>query len=483
MTSTTDGVRIPVPLGIDAETGRLLDGLDAYTASELALNCRDQSVSKSSLAAKADSEEAHFGVLGDVDPGDLSQSGWAVMFSSSADQSIHEALQPLLDRRKDQTGGGNLFRIFEGPTGYQPGDSASAWLARRNVRMDVVDPVLGVPFYVMLVGPPDEIPFEFQYALDLYWAVGRLWFPTPDEFRKYAESILRYEDMPAPSTSRQMAVFAPRHDFDRATQMFSEDVASALANGSAGPIGLRQKFRLQTFIGDPATKDTLHRIWTGGIGGGTPALLFSGGHGMSFRPDDPRQEQSQGALVTQDWTGYGRIQPDHIFAASDLSPNARVHGLVHFLFACYGGGCPRLDNFNRQDAVPKQIASRPLLARLPQALMAHPQGGALAVLAHVDRAWSYSFRSGKTPQTQGFRDVLGRIMHGDRLGQATDQFNIRWAALSTELSEMLNQMQLGLQVDPRSLATQWVARDDARNYVLFGDPSVRLRVEDMPPAA
>jgi hypothetical protein len=115
--------------------------------------------------------------------------------------------------------------------------------------------------------------------------------------------------------------------------------------------------------------------------------------------------------------------------------------------------------------------------------MAHPQGGALAVLAHVDRAWSYSFGSGKTPQTQGFRDVLGRIMHGDRLGQATDQFNIRWAALSTELSEMLNQMQLGLQVDARSLATQWVARDDARNYVLFGDPSVRLRVEDMPPAA
>ena len=82
--------------------------------------------------------------------------------------------------------------------------------------------------------------------------------------------------------------------------------------------------------------------------------------------------------------------------------------------------------------------------------------------------------------TEGFRDVIGRIMQGDRLGQATDQFNIRWAALSTELSETLDQARMGLELDPRILANQWVARDDARNYVLFGDPAVRLRVEDMP---
>ena len=71
-------------------------------------------------------------------------------------------------------------------------------------------------------------------------------------------------------------------------------------------------------------------------------------------------------------------------------------------------------------------------------------------------------------------------MRGDRLGQATDQFNIRWAALSTELSETLANVRHGLEIDPKSLANQCVARDDARNYLLFGDPAVRLRVEDMP---
>ena len=107
------------------------------------------------------------------------------------------------------------------------------------------------------------------------------------------------------------------------------------------------------------------------------------------------------------------------------------------------------------------------------------------MLAHVDRAWAYSFRTGKNAQTQGFRDVIGRMMRGDRLGQATDQFNIRWAALSTELSDNLDRARKGMVLDPRVLANQWVARDDARNYVLFGDPAVRLRAseQDMPPLA
>ena len=52
-----------------------------------------------------------------------------------------------------------------------------------------------------------------------------------------------------------------------------------------------------------------------------------------------------------------------------------------------------------------------------------------------------------------------------------------------EIRESLDQVRKGLTADPKKLANQWVARDDARNYVLFGDPAVRLRVEDMPALA
>jgi hypothetical protein len=107
--------------------------------------------------------------------------------------------------------------------------------------------------------------------------------------------------------------------------------------------------------------------------------------------------------------------------------------------------------------------------------------GALAVIAHIDRAWSYSFQVGRgTPQIQEFRDVMVRAMKGERIGQCTDQFNLRWAVLSAELADAQRQHEaLPGQVSAAALGNKWVARDDARNYLTLGDPAVRLRVEDM----
>jgi hypothetical protein len=41
----------------------------------------------------------------------------------------------------------------------------------------------------------------------------------------------------------------------------------------------------------------------------------------------------------------------------------------------------------------------------------------------------------------------------------------------------------GAETSLKALGRMWVARDDARNYMIFGDPAVRLRVEDMPASA
>ncbi|MFO1430692.1 MAG: C25 family cysteine peptidase [Candidatus Competibacteraceae bacterium] len=482
MTASKSEFEMPIPFGVFADTGQPLDAID--DAALTAFVEQGPEPEQDYLEAKIDNS-AHYGVIGDVEGNDLAQAGWAVMWAPGVDPKIEEALQPLLEHRRAQVGDETLFKSFEGATGYQPGDTAKTWLARQKVRMDVVDPALGVPYYLLIVAPPEAIPFEFQYSLDIYWAVGRLWFSTADEFRHYADSVVRYETMPEAPTARQIAVFAPQHDFDEATQSFCKQVATPLANGidTSPPLGQRQKFALQSFIGDPATKNTLNAILTGAIPNGAPALLFSGSHGMVFRPDDSRQTDQQGAMVCQDWGGYGAITAEQWYAASDLPAQAKVHGLIHFLFACYGAGWPQFDNFNRRDKVPRPIAPKPLLGRLPQALLAHPNGGALAVIGHIDRAWAYSFQSDKSgPQTQGFRDVIGRLLRGERLGQATDQFNIRWACLSTDLADLLDRT-AGLELmerDKRKMAQAWVARDDARNYIIFGDPAVKLRTDDMP---
>ena len=158
-------------------------------------------------AARAEgAAERAFAVGEGLDGNSLEDVGWGVIFAPNVDAKIKDALQPLIDHRKEQ--GANPFVIYD-QDGYRPGETAFDWLKRRGTRLDVVDPNQGVPFYLLIVAPPDVIPFEFQYMLDLYWAVGRLWFDTPDEFRRYAESVVQYEKAATVPTTRQLALFAP----------------------------------------------------------------------------------------------------------------------------------------------------------------------------------------------------------------------------------------------------------------------------------
>jgi hypothetical protein len=59
-------------------------------------------------------------------------------------------------------------------------------------------------------------------------------------------------------------------------------------------------------------------------------------------------------------------------------------------------------------------------------------------------------------------------------------FNMRWAAIATKLSDLQADLARDADVPMRTLGNLWVSRDDARNFVILGDPAVRLRVEDMP---
>lgn len=472
-----------LPFGISAQTGAPLPALSDDAIAAMLERENTPTPESVVMAERASPGGAAFAVEGGIDPNDLGQAGWAVMFAADVDQSIKDALAPLLAHRRAAA---TPFVVFDGASTYRPGESASAWLGRQGVRLDIVNPDAGVPYYLMIVGSPDAIPFEFQYVLDLYWGVGRLWLDSPDAFRQYAESVMRYETASTVPTKRRIALFAPEHDFDAATQLFVKHVATPLANGEGTKpvaLGARQKFALQKLIREDATKANLASLLRGSGTDGPPSVLFSGGHGMQCEPSDPRQSEVQGALVCQDWGGHGAIAADHWFAGADLPSDAHVHGLVHFMFACHGGGCTQFDNFDRLNNAPRQIATRPFLSRLPQSLLSHPNGSALAVIAHIERAWAYTFQGERGgSQIQGFRDVLGRLMRGERVGQAMDAFNIRWAALSTALAELQLDLHHGANVSPRNLGRLWVARDDARNFMVLGDPAVRIREEDLPPA-
>ncbi len=153
-----------------------------------------------------------------------------------------------------------------------------------------------------------------------------------------------------------------------------------------------------------------------------------------------------------------------------------------------------------------RIALRDFVARLPQTLLAC---GALAVVGHVERAWGCSFfwpRAGG--QTTVFESMFRRLMDGHPVGLALEYFNERFAELSVDLNTQLEDVRFGVPADdaglerfPKrceccvnqnpgisedsgvlgpsmlsetALANAWTADNDARNYMLLGDPAVRL---------
>ena len=477
--------------GIDAKNGRPLKDLtDIDFAEMLGVARKPPGDLNKALKARAEAEEERvegggraFGVAPDEagsSPNNLERAGWGILYGPTVDKKIKEALEPLIAHRRQEKA--KPFVIYD-EDGLLPGEDVYAWLKRRKVRLDQVEPDDGVPYYLMIVASPQDISFEFQYTLDLYWACGRLWFDSPEDFARYAKSVVKYETAKKVPTSRQIAVFAPEHDFDDATQLFTRKVAEPLCGRPDGkPLGQGLKYKLQEFLGKNATKKSLATIMKGGVEGGTPALLFSGGHGMQFPNGDALQFAAQGALVCQDWEGYGEITADHWFAAKDVPDDAKVHGMIHFMFACHGGGVPQFDDFDRLNNQPAEIAPQAFFSRLPQALLAHKNGGALAVLAHMERAWAYSFQGdGGTPQNQGFLGVLRQLLRGDRIGHATDAFNVNWAATATRLSD--EQLKLSKQANKdqslKLVRKLWIQRDDARNFMVFGDPAVRLREPDL----
>jgi hypothetical protein len=416
-----------------------------------------------------------FGIADGLNADDLSQAGWGIVFPTNMDanekQAIRQALMPLLKLREQQAG--QFFMIFDGPTGYRDGDNADAWVAQRGGGMFDVVPGQGLPYYLMLIGSPDDIPFDFQYNLDMFYGVGRLYFRTPEEYGIYAANMVRFEQSTTPQ-NRIFALFNTQNPGDRATGLLHDQVAIPLLNGAQGLKPLGESLGYTTFprLADDASKAELLKILRGQSDGGAPALLYTGSHGVDFS-GNPAQIDKQGALLTQDWSG-GPAGPDTYFTADEVPGDAKTLGLIHYMFACYGAGCPQFDSYTGTGAQGQRISNSTFVARLPQKLLL---SGAQAVIGHIDRAFAYSFQNTLgQPMFQGFRGPMARILQGRRVGDAMDVVDQRWTALSTGLFQMLiNRQALPSSVPDALLANRWVARDDARNYIVLGDPAARLR--------
>jgi hypothetical protein len=464
--------------GIDPDTGHY--AVPPVSVDALAKEVRARPGGTTLAELRGGSPRA-FAMPFDLELTNLQDVGWAVIFSEDASQPVRDALAPLLEHRRKQAG--DLLKVFD----YQKGEQVRDWYRRHHIAAGTFE-ATAVPYYLLLVGPPTAIPFEFQYLIGVEYAVGRLDFDKTEDYGQYAASVVAYETARSVRNGKEIVYWGTRHLGDPATNLSASFLLEPLANGVPGtpsalkdPIHVKVGYERKLYSGDDAVRDallgTLHSDRP-------PALLFTASHGMALKAGKPNQMTDNGGLLSQDWPGYGSVRREHYLAAADVSDDANVSGLVAFIFACFGGGTPDTDQFLMdlaQAATAPPLAPRPFVAALPRRLLAHPRGSALAVVGHVDRAWSFSIQPAKMTDAQigPFRNSLGFILDGSPVGHVVaQQFGQRYAALSTALlGAVAPTTPDHMRLSDRDLVTFWLERNDSQNYLMLGDPAVHIRKE------
>jgi hypothetical protein len=424
------------------------------------------------LEEKSGQEEPSFGLKFGLDSKKLDQTGWGVIYAPGIGDEVKAALEPLVGWRQEQAG--PLFEEYA----YQ-GETSRDFLFDHDTSIAGPADPDEMPYYLLLVGSPEEIAYRFQYEMDVDRALGRIHFDSAEEYHNYAQSVVAAEKGEV-RLPRRAGFFGVANPGDNATRLSAELLIEPLFEGFKAKLeGADLSWEVVPYLRDDATRAQLEGL-LGADEDQTPAFLFTASHGMGFNLDDPRLLAHQGALLCQDWDGQpGGLAEDVYLAGEHIADDARLHGLISFFFACYGAGTPREDEFmGKVEGQPMRIAPRPFLAGLPRRMLSHPRGGALAVIGHIERVWAYSFNwPGKPSAHLGvFESTLGMLFEDYPIGAAFDFFNERHASASVQLNALLENKRKKLKVSDVDLIRMWTVNHDARDYIILGDPAVRLCV-------
>ena len=432
-------------IDMDTQTWRIAPMTEAKLAARIQIAAQPDPMATKDLVSWAN-------------PKDIAQTGWGLIVHEDENPAVLEALDPLLNRRRAMAG--KRFQTFT----YLRHDTLDyrGFMNRHHITHTDVDPD-NAPYYLLIVGPPDRIPFQFQYELGITHGVGRIDFEDPAQYQSYAENVCRTEKTQHTRPAR-FSLFGAEND--ELTELSSQKLVLPLQDKL---IPLMPNWQCSSWVGDKATKAQLHQLMGGEE---TPALLFTAGHGVYFSKDKEKRINSQGSLICSDWPGHGiPLEEAHYYGPQDVPLEADLRGTILFHFSCFTAGTPEFDNFLGPNKT-KRHNSKPFVAPLPKRLLAL-ENGPLAIVGHVDSAFQYSFMwDRKLHEIDHFSDAFYKLANGFPIGAAMESFNRRFAIVGAVVAGEI--MNTGLN-DTQKLR-YWIAYHDARNYLILGDPALSIKV-------
>jgi hypothetical protein len=360
---------------------------------------------------------------------------------------------------------------------YQRGDTAFSLL--RDYRTNAPVPVNGaprgtgegaLPYYLLIYGTPDEIPWRLQYVLNANRCVGRLDLDG-DALANYVRGLLA----PAPSARRDPAsvVWAVDHGTGPDGE---EDITVLLRHSIAEKVSERlfqdpDLGRVTTYC-DGLRKAGRTQDLIAALCDRRPAMVVSTSHGLTgpiARPDE--MSAQLGFPVDQD---RSPVRPEQLLEAW------KPDGAIWYAHACCSAGVDATTLFDKLFAKGSEadriltaltkLGSR--TAPLPRALLgaADPLR---AFIGHVEPTFDFTLSHVLTqqPLTGLLVDALyPRICRGEPVGYAFRDWYGRIAGLYNEYISAAQSFDKGGNTADLLLAAQLAARD-IQSTVILGDPA------------
>lgn len=411
---------------------------------------------------------------------ELSKQRWGIVAPRGTEgDKLLELIKPLREVREADQGGAKA-RVYRVDPGMD-GPSSMAW--KQQVFRDEDVDEKERPRYVLVLGDLHQVSLELQQALSTDAYVGRLAFGSSGQYAAYVSKVLRWERASAHSTRPRM-LFYTAQDGSDATRLGHEELIEPCLDACRKHLPEAKSFHVVD-AGHAPGKQLLERAAES-----EPSVLLSLSHGLGCPKGGWKS-------LTEQLDLQGALQlPGRRLSGADLASGAFLPGGMWFCFACFSAGTPARSTYapwlrelsKTSPRAAKVLAAlqgwegeRSFIAALPQAVLANPDGP-LAVIGHVDLAWSSSFSNQGRRAPSRFFGVLQALAEGHRVGNALtsllSSFNDLNMALTARDAHAAREHEAGRKViaSPAAHASLFLQRQDLMGFVLLGDPAVRLPI-------
>jgi hypothetical protein len=322
-----------------------------------------------------------------------------------------------------------------------------------------------LPAYLLLVGPPADLPWELQCRLNLSCAVGRLDLPGP-ALDRYVDCLLvDWHDSTV--QARKPVVWAT--DQDDITELMRVAVAEQLAAKFSADPDTRDGVRY--LPGPQATADRL----IDALAANRPSVIVTTSHGRTGPLSDPdAMARDLGLPVDAD---------RHLLDPAALLSAWQPDGAIWYAHACCSAGSDATTRYAAlvppgsrvANVLDKVAALGHRVAPLPTALLS-AQRPARAFIGHVEPTFDWTLERPETGQLISAATVRA-LWTGcfqrrpEPIGLAFRQQFTHAAQLFGEAAQM-NRNSRANSPERQAASVALLTAFDRQSMVVFGDPTV-----------